>query len=290
MSTHQVLSQFDTSKFRWKPIYNGNKPESYCRALCGAELYQEFWLRLARGEQILFFGSYIHIPNSVPRKWLIDATRQSWISLRYQIPTIAASTYVADNGEYRLAYTPPKSRDDVTHWAGRTLIVSTSKEEDTIGLDKLREELAQAEVPSPEGDQTWLHLVLPSSTNGNDEVISDFGLLIHTSHTPFDGIGLRILSNRFLKLLANELTSHSNSHSKLEWGKEVDNLLPATMSILDPSEPRPISPTSKDEPSFNLPYYSSLARVIEGFGASMQVRSYLMIMKSLKTLIESLWV
>jgi hypothetical protein len=97
------------------------------------------------------------------------------------------------------------------------------------------------------------------------------GLLFHTHHSPFDGAGLKIIMNRYLAQWVKVLSDSSGASASMESGNELENLPPSTYSILNSSEPLPVSPDSPDEPSFDHEYYKSFASVLSGFGAAAKV-------------------
>jgi hypothetical protein len=160
-----------------------------------------------------------------------------------------------------LTYTTT-SPQEITQWVQRTFIIHPPSH---IDLDELRVNEGLKEVPSSDGDHTWMHLLPGETANG---AVSEFGLLFHTHHSPFDGAGLKIVMTRYLTQLVKVLSDTSGTSELLEWGNELGNLPPAAYSILNSNEPLPVSPDSPEEPTFDHEYYKSSASVLSGFGAA----------------------
>ena len=135
-----------------------------------------------------------------------------------------------------------------------------------IDFDMLRAEVGSAIVPTEDGDYSQLYL----STNGEDQV-KTFGLLLRTQHAPFDGAGVKIMMNRFLKRLALIISQSETDTAELLWGSEGVNLIPAVYNILAPSEPLPIHPESSAEPGRHLPYYANVEGLVKDIGEMIQV-------------------
>ncbi|KAF5387466.1 hypothetical protein D9757_007781 [Collybiopsis confluens] len=140
----------------------------------------------------------------------------------------------------------PTSSSDVAEWADNTFIVHKVVGPD-LDLNSLRSELGQSIVPSKSGA----------------------GFIFHTHHAPFDGVGVKIVANIFLKEFASALGG-AQIDKGLEWGTEMDNLLPAACDVLRPTEPIPIHPGSDEEPTFNHPFYSATRQVMQAFANSAQ--------------------
>lgn len=267
-----LLTKFDFNKYVWQPFTAANGSDARVRVLGGGEYTQDIWNRYHKGDQTLFFAVSVDLNSPVPEDVLSEAARDVWLWLRYQIPTIAASERVNDKGVSTFVY-ESGSPSEIDQWAGRTFIVS-KQQGGNVDLDELRRQLGAQKVPSDAGDQTWLHLVPGSAgTAASTGAVSKFGLLLHTHHTPFDGVALKIVLTRYLKQLAKRLSSEGRSGEVFEWGKEVNNLVPSSFRVLSSIEPTPIPPDSSEEPTFAHPYYASMGAVMQAIGDSMQVRA-----------------
>ncbi|KAF4578360.1 trichothecene O-acetyltransferase family protein [Pleurotus pulmonarius] len=258
----QILAKFDSNRFLWK-----ERPSegTVSRILGGGELVQDVHNRHMKGEQNLFIGAHVNVSATISQYHLTNAARATWMWLRYHVPAIATSIVPDDEGTSRLVY-KPASEAEVNEWASRTFIVSRDPEAD---VEHLRLKLGEEKIPSEDGLQTWAHFVL---TPGDDrESVSKFGFLIRTHHAPFDGVGLKIMLNRYLIQLAKRLGSADGAQSTLQWGSEAANLVPAVYNILLPSIPRAIPPDSSEEPSFAHPYYGTMGAVLQSIGEAMKI-------------------
>ncbi|TFK38668.1 hypothetical protein BDQ12DRAFT_605022 [Crucibulum laeve] len=261
MSAKDLLTPFDLDIYHWKPLSSDNPSEGRIRPLGGGENTQDVFNRYLKGEQTLFFGLLVGLGSPRSREELVNASRKAWVWLRYHIPLVASRIEIAEGDTPMLVYRT-ESAAEVATWASRTFIVD-EQASGNIDLDGLRHKLGPMKVPSGDGDQAWLHLV-PGVVDANGAV-SQFGLLLHTHHTPYDGVGLKIIFNRYLAQLAQLLDPQEAVESPLSWGKELDNLPPAVFTILAPTEPLPVPPTSSEEPTFANPYYASLGANPHGF-------------------------
>ncbi|KAG2134046.1 uncharacterized protein EDB93DRAFT_1254655 [Suillus bovinus] len=259
-----IFTRYDLEQFKWKP-FNGEGVQNGCaRPLGGAEHVQDIFNRYLKGDQTLFFGLTIDLRDPVSITKLSSSAQQCWSWLRFQVPTIASSILNESDHNLPLLVYTTASPQEISRWEQRTLIIHPPSD---IDLDQLRVNEGQKRVPSSDGDHTWMHLVPGETTNG---AVSKLGLLIHTHHSPFDGAGLKIVVNRYLTQLAKVLSNSYSAPESIEWGNELENLLPAPFNILNSKEPLPVSPHSPEEPCLDSDYYKSFGRVLSAFGASMK--------------------
>ncbi|KAJ6577965.1 hypothetical protein B0H19DRAFT_1062528 [Mycena capillaripes] len=265
MSAEQLLTKYDFEKFIWKSVTTADGSQCFARPLGGAELVQELYNRFEKGHQTMFFAAYLDLARPQSDSAIVAAARAAWISLRYQIPIIATSVEVGEDDVPMLKYRVPNA-DQVEGWADRTLVLHHRP---ALDLNRLREELGAQKVPSPDGDQTWMHLVIGSS---NSTVpVSRIGFIFHSHHSPTDGNGSKIITNRYLAEFGTRLVgAEAVSISDLPWGTEVENLTPAIFNVLGSSEPIPIHPSSDEEPTFSHPVYSTLGAEMQTIGESLK--------------------
>ncbi|KAG2747223.1 hypothetical protein P692DRAFT_20954547, partial [Suillus brevipes Sb2] len=274
ITTTLVYLAFDAaSALQLQPLRNTNSSDgSLCqfigdgarngraRPLGGVEHVQDILNRHLKGDQTLFFGLTIDLHDPVDITKLGSSAQECWSWLRFQVPTIASSIIGSDHELPVMTYTTA-SPEEISQWVQRTFIIHSSY----IDLDELRVNEGMKEVPSSDGDHTWMHLVLGEIANG---AVSQFGLLFHTHHSPFDGAGLKIIMNCYIIHLVKVLSDSSGASESIEWGNELENLPSSAYSILNSNEPLPVSPDSPEEPSFDHEYYKSFVSVLSGFGAA----------------------
>jgi hypothetical protein len=214
----------------------------------------------------MFFAAYLDLARPQSDSTLIAAARAAWISIRFEIPVVATAIEVGEDDVPMLKYRVPDA-DQVKGWANRTLVVHHRP---ALDLNRLREELGAQKIPSTEGDQTWMHLVVGSS---NSTVpVSRIGFIFHTHHAVTDGNGSKIIVNRYLTEFAARLVDAEKvSASDLPWGTEVKNLTPAIFNVLGSSEPIPIHPSSDEEPTFAHPLYATLGGELQTIVESLKV-------------------
>ncbi|TDL15051.1 hypothetical protein BD410DRAFT_139736 [Rickenella mellea] len=234
MSVDQNPSQkppFDHERYKWR------KDEShagrYKRQPAGGELIQDVWNFLKHGDQNLFIGVYATLSTPLASQELLRELRRAWVALRWEVPTVAAQV-AHDPKEGGLpttwmTYDVAQSAKDVEKWAEETIILR----EDVTDLDTLRYEIGQGIIPT--GDlvpQTFLYLAPSSPTT--------FGVLLHTSHVPFDGAGIKVLMTKLFEHLALYISDPHHAEvqaTTMRWGEEHANLLPVAGEILRKHEP-----------------------------------------------------
>ncbi|KAF8583566.1 hypothetical protein K439DRAFT_1653435 [Ramaria rubella] len=234
---------FDFSRFQWRPSPEDHR--LYIREAAGGEALEDIWNRFNHGEHTLFFGLYLTFSTPIDPLSLLLHARNAWARLRFEVPTIASQTSYNAAGNPLLTYRQALSDQEVDDWTKRTVHLSNNKK----GLDHLRYELSRVHLPDENGDQTFLY-ILPGADDNTHT------LLLHTSHTPFDGGGVKILMNKFLSLLAQDLSGDQKPPSLL-WGTEAQNLLPSISEVWGPEESR-----NSEE------YMSTLGAVLGDLGAA----------------------
>lgn len=213
----------DYSRFDWKTP-KADDPSYYWREALGGEVFQDV-CNQNHGEQNLFLGVQVTFTNPISAPDLIARARDAWEALRFDIPTIAATTERDSEGDTFISYRLAKDSAQVKEWSKRTVRLHEGAKD----LDEVRYIVGQRRIPEENGDQTFLWIHPKSSTS--------YGILLHTHHTPFDGGGVQILMNTFLarlsKLIINPSLATTDS---LAWGEEHKNLTLPTSAILNSTE------------------------------------------------------
>lgn len=239
-----ILPPIDYSRFDWKQS-KPDDPSYYSREALGGEPLHDFDNRYQSGEQNLFLAAQVTFTNPIPSSELISHVRTAWETLRFEIPTLAATTEQDANDDTFICYRVARSFDEVKAWSDRTVRL---RGRDAKDLDGLRYQLSQHKIPEPNGDQTFIYVQPQTETA--------CGFLLHSHHTPFDGSAVQIILNdligRVCKLIAG---TSSTSPESLAWGTENKNLPPPTCAILSPTE-------AKDGPLFD----QTAMQYIDGLG------------------------
>ncbi|KAF8154402.1 hypothetical protein BJ912DRAFT_1013932 [Pholiota molesta] len=187
----------DFNRFLWR---NDEKvPGRLYREAGGGEVIEDIWKLMKHGEQNLFLGVYATLSAPISQTELLTHVKSAWKSLRWEVPTIAASTsHIWHEGKAPttfITYDLGKSTEDVDAWAEETV------------------------------------KIFPDAQK--------FGLLLHTAHTTFDGAGVKILLTKLLGHLAKYITDPgylSAQEAGMAWGSEGDRLLPIVTEILKKRE------------------------------------------------------
>ncbi|KAJ6576415.1 hypothetical protein DFH09DRAFT_1149274 [Mycena vulgaris] len=260
MTAEQILCRYDLQRFQWTQFISAEGLSTHKRQLCGGEHVQDLNNRLLNGETtILFFGTSLSLETPMTEAHLLAAVRNAWISLRFSVPTIAATIEVDEEGISSMVYRA-EDQGAVGVWTDRTFCVHRG-----VGLEGLRRQLGLHPIPSQFGDFTWLHFI-PEEVD-EQGIVSGFSLLFHTHHALFDGVGAKNVMIRLISQLA-QLSGDPREES-LEWGRETSNLPPAAFSVLSPHEATPIPMSSAEQPTFERLYYTSINAFMTSFGAAL---------------------
>jgi hypothetical protein len=223
----------DHNKYRWVAA-GSDEPGLFRRYAAGCERFMDFQHRYLNGQMNISFGVDLSLISPLPTSQLLDTLRKAWISLRFDIPTIAAGTIQDGDDDTVMLYRAAKGKEDVDAWAERTV-----QTVDAATTDEALERIGVRRLPDENGDQTFLYLFPRSGSEAIAARDTEYTLVLYTHHTPFDGAGVKVLMSRFLAILAryignNELAARE--HDALKWGEEGKNLLPACPQIVAESE------------------------------------------------------
>lgn len=274
----QEMAALDFSRYKWRQ--DDKVFSRFKREVGGGELYDDILNFHKQGEQNLFLGTYIELyqPYQFPQASdFIDLLRKAWISLRWDVPTVASQTlHEPRDGSLwpasLLVYTLASNRSEVEAWAKETVILKEGYKD----LDTLRYDIVTGVIPEEDlVPQTFLYYTPMSPTS--------FGLLIYTSHVPFDGSGVKVLMSRFLEHLSRYISDSQYDASEFarhKWGEENANLIPSSSEILREHEPAEldgdgniVKPELPEEPREGPKYLETLNQVVEDLSRGVQVRT-----------------
>ncbi|CAA7262172.1 unnamed protein product [Cyclocybe aegerita] len=228
------MELIDFNRFVWRT--DDKIPGRYLREAGGGEVIEDMWKLTKHGEQNLFLGVYADLSTPLEADSLFDHVRKAWKSLRWEVPTLAATTSHVWHEDKPpttfIVYDVGISDVDVDLWINETVEMHLEYKDRT--LDDLRYDFGQVPIPVNDYDrQTFLYLVPYSPTK--------FGLLIRTAHTTFDGAGIKILMTKLLMHLekyVSDATEYTREQDALmRWGTEGERLLPIVTEILRKHEP-----------------------------------------------------
>src|SRR5882762_269643 len=232
----------DWSRFEW--ALSADDSLCYRREFAGIELIADFSLHPPARDGLIFSGVEITLRSPLPLTDFVDRLRDVWIALRYTFPIIASQTECDKFGNPFITYRVEPDIAKMKEWAARTICIANGAQ----GLDELRFDLSLKDLPNELGDQTMLHVCCMTDLQ--------YGLLIHTSHVPVDGIGVKIIFNCLLTSLATYIGGASLPDVK--WGSEAVNLTPAL-------------PLATTEPLEGSEYTRTLSTIMEDIYTTMPV-------------------
>ncbi|KAF8970535.1 hypothetical protein BDZ97DRAFT_1694250 [Flammula alnicola] len=262
------MELIDFNRYVWRS--DEKVPGRFYREAGGGEVIEDIWKLTKHGEQVLFLGVYATLSRPLPNDELLQHIKSAWKSVRWEVPTIAASTsHIWHQGKAPttfITYDVGKSAEDVNAWAEETVKIFPEYQSKT--LDDLRYDVGQEPIPVNDFDrQTFLYLV-PYGPN-------KFGLLLHSAHTTFDGAGVKILMTKLLTHLSKYITDPGYAASQgaiMKWGTEGKRLLPIVTEILRKREPAVIDERGNivreeipEEFRGGKEYFDTLKDVMTGF-------------------------
>lgn len=272
------MELIDFNRYVWRtdPTVSGR----HIREAGGGEVIEDIWKLTKHGEQNLFLGIYATLSIPLDSETLFNHVQSAWRSLRWEVPIIAATTSHTWHGEGKvpttfIVYDEAKSEEDIQKWLDETTKIFPTYGAENKTLDDLRYDIGQVPIPVNDFDrQTFIYLVPYSETK--------FGLLLHTSHVPVDGSGIKILMTKFLGHLVSHIGDPAgyarSENAKIQWGKEADHLLPIVTEILREEEPeekdvngKVINEAKKAEPRDGPGYWTTLGDVMNGLVEGMPV-------------------
>lgn len=187
---------------------------------------------LRPGDDNIWVGIYVVLADPLTPVTLIALLKKAWALVRWEVPTIGAITVHEPQPGHALpksciAYDPVKGQDDLDAW----LAESVQMHEGVNDLHELRYELGPTPTPARIGDVQTILRVCPMAEG-------KFGLIFNSSHLAFDGGGVKSVLTRLLGHLTSMLRDpgYSNQLAHLQWGQEIDNLLPGHSDVLGDSE------------------------------------------------------
>lgn len=240
MSSAEILS--DSSRHErhsWRKTGIGME-----RELSYPERMYSILNRELHGQHCGFIGATIQVQSSTsgaPSRLLnaselharmIEAFKQT----RWRYPTLAA--YVVDD---KKAIYKEESKDGIQHWAERT-VSTVIREGGWLGL---RQHLSRTfPLPTGAGDFHLAYVVI-SPDEALKSGVSNFDVVMHTSHVFVDGSGIKCIFNEFLSRLASPM-----GIEKIIWGQEVGRLFPPSV-VLMKEEQEEVKHT---KPASNTPF------------------------------------
>lgn len=273
------MNTFDLNRFKWRE--DDQVSGRFIREPVGGELIENVWNMIHHGEQNLFLGIYAAVSKPHSPHDFTALACEAWKSLRYETPIIALKVlHVSEPGKPLprpyMVYDVANSSMEVDDWAKETVIL----EEGHKDLDDLRHAVGQDPLPPKDlVFQTYLY-ILPFST-------TSFGLLIRTSHVPFDGPGLKIVGTKLLTHLANYISDpkyRETQCAQMKWGSESSNLLPGVLDIIQSYKPsvkddkgnivRPeVQGEVRDGPIFDKTFNEVMQGLVKGSAAAHPFKS-----------------
>jgi hypothetical protein len=209
------MSIANSEAYRWRA--SAVDPDCYQRRMLGIELFSH-----VRRHTIVFgVDCMLAVPLELPA--LVDAVRWAWVALRFAVPMIAVQTAQDETGHPIFSYHAAADQAEVEAWAGRTV---KAMDPALRSYMDAHAQLAQLPTPDTNGDSTFLHVVAHTPT--------EYTLILHTQHAPFDGSSVKHIMSRLLSILARYIRDHALAKRELDelrWGNEPVNLSPAWSEI-----------------------------------------------------------
>lgn len=167
----------------------------------------------------MFIGGSLTLNSPGCSSTIAEAAKAVWRRLRFGVPELAVSAGYGEDGNAYMQYEVPQSDEAVNHWVERTTLFKYGKE--PMGFEALLDFIRQKKKGrNSEQVLLFLHLV----KEDGDDLVKKIDLMLNADHQITDGVGIRILLDRYLALLAQALSVPHKSQEELDWRKSAMNL------------------------------------------------------------------
>ncbi|KUJ07392.1 uncharacterized protein LY89DRAFT_743015 [Mollisia scopiformis] len=249
MSSEEVAGESNRRKqYSWRETSTGME-----RLLSYPERMYSILNRELHGQHCGFIGATIQIQSNasgaaarfLATSQLHARAIEAFKQTRWRFPSLAAT--VADD---KRAIYKHDSIDGINHWAERTVSL-VIREGGWLGL---RQHLSRTSpLPNGAGDFHLAYIVV-SPDEAVQSAVSNFDVVLHTSHVFVDGTGVKCIFNEFLDRLASPM-----GKGEIIWGQEIFRLLPPSVVLMkEEAEEQTSKPVS------NTPFFPTLS-TLTGF-------------------------
>jgi hypothetical protein len=232
----------DITQYAWTQYHGAAKPQNSApgptrhrrRTLAGENL----WLLRQKHVRELFLTCDVSLVDAYAQHDILSAASAAWIYLRWECPELVLSASVdhgaagghgdGDGGRF-VEFHVPEDEEEVENWGRRTLIFGSSPE--SLAFDELRTALCEKKGDASEPAFLYLHAL----TSDSERNVTKLNFLINMDHLVTDGIGIRILLGKFLRLFTGFL-SHSTVRQERDWARCAENLSPAWTLIMNKAQ------------------------------------------------------
>ncbi|RDW66084.1 hypothetical protein BP6252_09719 [Coleophoma cylindrospora] len=215
------LPPVKVSSYAWRQ--RNDSPSSWeRRALAG----ENVWMHTAPEHQQLYLQATLSAHLSMQHHIFTAKAKRAWRQLRSEVPELVLTPdYEGDetNGTGVLRYRDAHDELDISRWLDRTFLTSAGpRARAGSGHEALRDEIVQlkGEVwPGAYQGCVWVQ------TAGEADEVKNVEVVLNINHLITDGIGIRILLDRYLALLAEQLNpDHESKDDFLHWDSSAHNL------------------------------------------------------------------
>ena len=223
MDTPSRFPPLDPSTYEWTK--SACRPGQWRRpALAGESL----WIPRPKDYHEMFIGGSLALSSVVPPSALTLAAKFAWRRLRFEVPELVVSAVYGTEENAYMQYQVPSSEEEVNQWIERTTSFECGKQ--SLAFQELLENIREKKA-GHDSDQVFLFLH-PVVKDKSDRV-KRVDFLLNADHQITDGIGIRILLDQFLALLAESLSSHLAATEELNWQQSVTNLTSPWIGLMN---------------------------------------------------------
>ncbi len=177
------------------------------------------WIPRPKELRELFVCSSLTLNSPIPRETFNARVRQAWRLLRFKVPELGVSTTCGEDGKLYMQYHTPKNQE-VEEWIDRTHYCQS-------GEYKRDFEIVRGTLLAiKQGRNSNNALLLSRAIHEKGaELVKHSQIMICVDHQVADGIGARILSGKFLALLASSLgIGPVAAKTEIKWEDSCHNL------------------------------------------------------------------
>ncbi|RDW72117.1 hypothetical protein BP5796_08151 [Coleophoma crateriformis] len=215
------LPPVKVSSYAWRQ--RNDSPSSWeRRALAG----ENVWMHTASEHQQLYLQATLSAQLSIQHHIFAAKAKRAWRQLRSEVPELVLTPdYGGDetNGTGLLRYHDAHDELDISRWLDRTFLTAAgTRARAGSGHEALRDEIVQLKGEDWPGEYqgcVWVQ------TAGEADEVKNVEVLLNINHLITDGIGIRILLDKYLALLAEQLNpDHESKDDLLHWKSSAHNL------------------------------------------------------------------
>lgn len=215
MSSRHQVDILASSSYKWEKLLD--LPPAWQRKALSGEW---MWIPRPKEQHEIFIWGSFTLGESFISGTLSSAARLAWRHLRFEVPEIGVRANHGQDGKAYMRYIPPQSNEEVDQWVDRTMMLRFGHTQSSFEDLRVKTLQMKRDLDFEQAFSCLQCRVEP----GRDEFVESADFMLNFDHQITDGIGARILTGRFLSLLASALSKPDAMSITIDWEKSANNL------------------------------------------------------------------